>query len=176
MMTPFGGLWSSTGGSKRNVRERPCSTEPKNSFLIYRWHRNLSVSFAVLTLLSGALMIGALHLGLSVFEEKFYEKSLQELDFSCRRWTMIFRALTPDPQHRRGFHDSAADERAFQTQTRRQQITIICSRASAAHCWKESIRTGKSAACNIPICMDIADHRARICPTRCGRLTALKCR
>ena len=37
--------------------------------------------FAVLTLLSGALMIGALHLGLSVFEEKFYEKSLQELDF-----------------------------------------------------------------------------------------------
>lgn len=51
--------------------------------------------FAVLTLLSGALMIGALHLGLSVFEEKFYEKSLQELDFSCRRWTMIFRALTP---------------------------------------------------------------------------------
>ena len=37
--------------------------------------------FVVLTLLSGALMIGALHLGLSVFEEKFYEKSLQELDF-----------------------------------------------------------------------------------------------
>ena len=28
--------------------------------------------FAVLTLLSAALMIGALHLGLSVFEEKFY--------------------------------------------------------------------------------------------------------
>lgn len=41
--------------------------------------------FAVLTLLSGALMIGALHLGLSVFEEKFYEKSLQELDFFVQR-------------------------------------------------------------------------------------------
>ena len=41
--------------------------------------------FAVLTLLSGALMIGALHLGLSVFEEKFYEKSLQELDFFVQK-------------------------------------------------------------------------------------------
>ncbi len=41
--------------------------------------------FAVLTILSGALMIGALHLGLSVFEEKFYEKSLQELDFFVQR-------------------------------------------------------------------------------------------
>ena len=41
--------------------------------------------FVVLTLLSGALMIGALHLGLSVFEEKFYEKSLQELDFFVQR-------------------------------------------------------------------------------------------
>ena len=41
--------------------------------------------FAVLTVLSGALMIGALHLGLSVFEEKFYEKSLQELDFFVQR-------------------------------------------------------------------------------------------
>ncbi len=41
--------------------------------------------FAVLTLLSGALMIGTLHLGLSVFEEKFYEKSLQELDFFVQR-------------------------------------------------------------------------------------------
>ena len=37
--------------------------------------------FAVMTLLSCAVMIGALHLGLSVFEEKLYEKSLQELDF-----------------------------------------------------------------------------------------------
>ena len=41
--------------------------------------------FAVLTLLSGALMIGALHLGLSVFEEKFYEKSLQDLDFFVQK-------------------------------------------------------------------------------------------
>ena len=41
--------------------------------------------FAVLTLLSGALMIGALHLGLSVFEEKFYERSLQELDFFVQK-------------------------------------------------------------------------------------------
>lgn len=41
--------------------------------------------FAVLTLLSGALMIGALHLGLSVFEEKFYERSLQELDFFAQK-------------------------------------------------------------------------------------------
>ena len=37
--------------------------------------------FAVMTLLSCAVMVGALHLGLSVFEEKLYEKSLQELDF-----------------------------------------------------------------------------------------------
>ena len=41
--------------------------------------------FTVLTLLSGALMIGALHLGLSVFEEKFYERSLQELDFFVQK-------------------------------------------------------------------------------------------
>ena len=41
--------------------------------------------FAALTLLSGALMIGALHLGLSVFEEKFYERSLQELDFFVQK-------------------------------------------------------------------------------------------
>ena len=41
--------------------------------------------FAVLTLLSGALMIGALHLGLSVVEEKFYERSLQELDFFVQK-------------------------------------------------------------------------------------------
>ena len=41
--------------------------------------------FSLMTLLSGALMVGALHLGLSVFEEKFYEKSLQELDFFLQR-------------------------------------------------------------------------------------------
>ena len=37
--------------------------------------------FAVMTLFSCALMVAALHIGLSVFEEKLYEKSLQELDF-----------------------------------------------------------------------------------------------
>lgn len=41
--------------------------------------------FAVMTLLSCALMVGALHIGLSVFEEKLYEKSLQELDFFVQR-------------------------------------------------------------------------------------------
>ena len=41
--------------------------------------------FAVMTLLSCAVMVGALHLGLSVFEEKLYEKSLQELDFFVQR-------------------------------------------------------------------------------------------
>ena len=38
-----------------------------------------------MTLLSCALMVGALHIGLSVFEAKLYEKSLQELDFFVRR-------------------------------------------------------------------------------------------
>ena len=41
--------------------------------------------FTVMTLLSCALMVGALHIGLSVFEAKLYEKSLQELDFFVRR-------------------------------------------------------------------------------------------
>ena len=41
--------------------------------------------FAVMTFLSCAVMVGALHLGLSVFEDKLYEKSLQELDFFVQR-------------------------------------------------------------------------------------------
>ena len=41
--------------------------------------------FAVMTLFSCALMVAALHIGLSVFEEKLYEKSLQELDFFAQR-------------------------------------------------------------------------------------------
>ena len=41
--------------------------------------------FAVMTLFSCALMVAALHIGLSVFEEKLYEKSLQELDFFFQR-------------------------------------------------------------------------------------------
>lgn len=41
--------------------------------------------FSLLTVLSGALMVCALDGGLSVFEEKFYEKSLQELDFFMQR-------------------------------------------------------------------------------------------
>lgn len=41
--------------------------------------------FAVMTLFSCALMVAALHIGLSVFEEKLYEKSLQELDFFVQR-------------------------------------------------------------------------------------------
>ena len=38
-----------------------------------------------MTLFSCALMVAALHIGLSVFEEKLYEKSLQELDFFVQR-------------------------------------------------------------------------------------------
>ena len=54
--------------------------------------------FAVMTLLSCALMVAALHIGLSVFEEKLYEKSLQELDFFVQR-------IDDDPQHCGGYHD-----------------------------------------------------------------------
>ena len=57
----------------------------KRTFLDLPLAQKFVSIFAVLTLLSGALMIGALHLGLSVFEEKFYEKSLQELDFFVQR-------------------------------------------------------------------------------------------
>ena len=57
----------------------------KKTFLDLPLAQKFVSIFAVLTLLSGALMIGALHLGLSVFEEKFYEKSLQELDFFVQR-------------------------------------------------------------------------------------------
>ncbi len=56
-----------------------------------KWFLNLPIAqkfvsiFVVMTLLSCAVMVGALHLGLSVFEEKLYEKSLQELDFYVQR-------------------------------------------------------------------------------------------
>ena len=54
--------------------------------------------FAVMTLFSCALMVAALHIGLSVFEEKLYEKSLQELDFFVQR-------VDDDPQHCGGYLD-----------------------------------------------------------------------
>ena len=54
-------------------------------FLDWPLAKKFVVVFSVMTLLSSALMVGALHLGLSVFEEKFYEKSLQELDFFVQR-------------------------------------------------------------------------------------------
>ena len=56
-----------------------------------KWFLNLPIAqkfvsiFVVMTLLSCSVMVGALHLGLSVFEEKLYEKSLQELDFYVQR-------------------------------------------------------------------------------------------
>ena len=54
-------------------------------FLDWPLAKKFVVIFSVMTVLSGALTVGALHLGLSVFEEKFYEKSLQELDFFVQR-------------------------------------------------------------------------------------------
>ena len=54
-------------------------------FLDWPLAKKFVVVFSVMTVLSGALTVGALHLGLSVFEEKFYEKSLQELDFFVQR-------------------------------------------------------------------------------------------
>lgn len=55
--------------------------------------------FAVMTLFSCALMVAALHIGLSVFEEKLYEKLLQELDFFVQR-------IDDDLQHCGGYYDS----------------------------------------------------------------------
>ena len=57
----------------------------KKRFLDWPLAQKFVFVFSLMTLLSGALMVGALHLGLSVFEEKFYEKSLQELDFFLQR-------------------------------------------------------------------------------------------
>ena len=56
-------------------------TRLKKQFLDLPIAQKFVSIFAVMTLLSCAVMVGALHLGLSVFEEKLYEKSLQELDF-----------------------------------------------------------------------------------------------
>ena len=56
-------------------------TRLKKRFLDLPISQKFVSIFAVMTLLSCAVMVGALHLGLSVFEEKLYEKSLQELDF-----------------------------------------------------------------------------------------------
>ena len=57
----------------------------QKKFLDWPLAKKFVVIFSVMTVLSGALTVGALHLGLSVFEEKFYEKSLQELDFFVQR-------------------------------------------------------------------------------------------
>ena len=57
----------------------------KKRFLDWPLAQKFVFVFSLMTLLSGVLMVGALHLGLSVFEEKFYEKSLQELDFFLQR-------------------------------------------------------------------------------------------
>ena len=57
----------------------------KKRFLDWPLAQKFVFVFSLMTLLSGALMVGALHLGLSVPEEKFYEKSLQELDFFLQR-------------------------------------------------------------------------------------------
>lgn len=51
--------------------------------------------FVVLTLLSGALMIGALHLGLSVFEESSTRSPCRSWTFLCSGWTTTFRISTP---------------------------------------------------------------------------------
>lgn len=56
-------------------------TRLKKRFLDLPISQKFVSIFAVMTLLSCAVMVGALHLGLSVFEEKLYEKSLQELGF-----------------------------------------------------------------------------------------------
>ena len=56
-------------------------TRLKKQFLDLPIAQKFVSIFTVMTLLSCAVMVGALHLGLSVFEEKLYEKSLQELDF-----------------------------------------------------------------------------------------------
>ena len=60
-------------------------TRLKKQFLDLPIAQKFVSIFAVMTLLSCAVMVGALHLGLSVFEEKLYEKSLQELDFFVQR-------------------------------------------------------------------------------------------
>lgn len=59
----------------------PHAHPPQKRFLDLPISQKFVSIFAVMTLLSCAVMVGALHLGLSVFEEKLYEKSLRELDF-----------------------------------------------------------------------------------------------
>lgn len=124
--------------------------------------------FAVLTLLSGALMIGALHLGLSVFEEKFYEKSLQELDFFVQKVDDDIQGI--DTLTRSIAVDSTIQQQmnALQTQIRRQQITIICSQASARSCWKNlSGRANQQPAIYRSV-WTYTDHRAGYARPRCG--------
>lgn len=57
----------------------------KKQFLDWPIAKKFVAIFTAMTLLSCALMVAALHIGLSVFEEKLYEKSLQELDFFVQR-------------------------------------------------------------------------------------------
>lgn len=153
-MTPFGGLWSSTGGSKRNVREGHVPPSQKQ-FLDLPLAQKFVGIFAVLTLLSGALMIGALHLGLSVFEEKFYEKSLQELDFFVQKVDDDIQGI-----------DTLTRSIAVDSTIQQQMNALSNADPETANYYylltgirplllEKSIRTGKSAACNIPICMDI---------------------
>lgn len=106
--------------------------------------------FAVLTLLSGALMIGALHLGLSVFEEKFYEKSLQELDFFVQRVDDDIQDI-----------DTLTRSIAVDTNIQQQLNALSDADPEKANYYylltavrplllEKSIRIGKSAACNTP--------------------------
>ena len=114
--------------------------------------------FAVLTLLSGALMIGALHLGLSVFEEKFYEKSLQELDFFVQK-------VDDDIQ---GIDDSAADERPFKRRPGDSKLLLSAHRHPPAPAGKNlSGRANQQPAIYRSV-WTYTDHRAGYARPRCG--------
>lgn len=57
----------------------------KQRFLDWPLAKKFVSVFVVLTIVSSALMVFVLHIGLSVFQEKLYDRSLQELDFFVQR-------------------------------------------------------------------------------------------
>lgn len=124
----------------------------KKRFLDWPLAKKFVVVFSVMTLLSGALMVGALHLGLSVFEEKFYEKSLQELDFFLQRVDGDIQEV--DTLTRSIAVDSAVQQQlgelaAADPETAAYYYLLTgCARC----CWKSSTRAASSAASSTPTC------------------------
>ena len=98
----------------------------KKRFLDWPLAQKFVFVFSLMTLLSGALMVGALHLGLSVFEKKSTRSP-------CRSWTFFLQRVDGDIQEVDTLTRSIAVDSPFSSSwgswlppTRRRPPTITC--------------------------------------------------